>query len=97
MDATKGFQKYQSNCNDLEILPCMLVRNLLKINIYHHYSSLFLRKDNWKPSFMHSRESVIQGDPIYIIAYAIGILPLTKNLKKVFYDITQTGTMTMPV
>ena len=32
-------------------------------------------------SFMHSREGVTQGDPLDMVAYSIGIIPLIKNLK----------------
>ena len=40
-------------------------------------------------SILHRREGVTQGDPLAMIAYGIGILPLTKNLKRAIPDITQ--------
>ena len=40
-------------------------------------------------SFIHSREGVTQGVQIAMVAYGIGILPLIKNLKVVFPDVTQ--------
>ena len=38
---------------------------------------------------MHSIESVTQGDPLDTIDYGIGILPLIKNLKKYFPNVTK--------
>ena len=40
-------------------------------------------------SFLHSREGVTQGDPLVMIAYGIGIIPLINNLKRGIPDVTQ--------
>ena len=40
-------------------------------------------------SFLRSREIVMQGGPLAMIAYRIGILPISKNLKQDIPDITQ--------
>ena len=40
-------------------------------------------------SFMHSREDVIQGDPIAVVTYGIGIRPPIKLLKSKIPDVTQ--------
>ena len=45
---------------------------------------------NGTASFMHSRGGVIKGDPLEMISYGIGILPLIKNLKWDIPDVTQT-------
>ena len=41
-------------------------------------------------SFLHSRKGVTQGDPLAMVDYGIDILPLIKNLKARFSDVTQT-------
>ena len=38
---------------------------------------------------MNSREGVIKGDPLDMVAYSIGFLPLTKQMKVVYPDVTQ--------
>ena len=40
-------------------------------------------------SFLHSSEGVTQGEPLAMIAYSIGILPLIKNLKQETTDVTK--------
>ena len=42
------------------------------------------------PIFLHSMEYVTQEDPLSMVAYGIDVLPLIKNLKSEFPDITQT-------
>ena len=41
-------------------------------------------------SFLHSREGVIQGDPLALVANRIGFLPLIKRLKAEYPEFTQT-------
>ena len=40
-------------------------------------------------SFMHSKEGVTKGNPLAMIAYGIGILPLINNIKQKIPDVTQ--------
>ena len=65
-------------------------RYIFVFNCYRRWSSLVLRNGNGKASFLHSREGVTQGDPLVMIAYSIGILPLIKNIKWEIPDVTQT-------
>ena len=57
-------------------------------NFYRHWSSLVFRNGNGTASILHSREGVMQGDPLAMIAYGIGILPLIKNIEREIPDIT---------
>ena len=58
-------------------------------NCYRHWSSLVLQNKNGTASFLHSKEGVTQGDPLAMIAYMIGILPLINNLKREIPDVNQ--------
>ena len=60
------------------------------VNCYRNWSFLVLRNGNGTASFLHSREGVTQGDPLDMVAYGIGVLPLTKILKAAYTDVTQT-------
>ena len=60
------------------------------LNFYRQWSLLVLRNRNEMASFMNSREGVTQGGPLSMVAYGIDVLPLIKNLKSEFPDITQT-------
>ena len=39
---------------------------------------------------MHSKEDVTQGDPLAIIAYGIGVIPLTRKLREAHPRVTQS-------
>ena len=56
---------------------------------YCHWSLLVPKNRNCIASFMHSREGVIQGYPIAMVTYGIGIHPLIKLLKSEIPDVTQ--------
>ena len=58
-------------------------------NFYCHWSSIVLRNRSGVASFLHSKEGVTQGDPLAMIAYGVGILPLIDNLKQEKPDINQ--------
>ena len=56
---------------------------------YHQWSSIVLQNRNGTASFLHIKEGVTQGEPLAMIVYGIGILPLIKNLKRKIPDVTQ--------
>ena len=66
----------------------MAVRSSFFFSCYRHWSLLVLRNGNGTASILHSREGVIQADPLAMITYGISILPLIKNLKRVIPDVT---------
>ena len=39
--------------------------------------------------FLHSKESVTQGDPLSMIAYSIGVLPHIRDLQDAHHRVTQ--------
>jgi hypothetical protein len=54
-------------------------------NCYHHWCTLVIRgKDGNGAVIIFSKEGVVQGDPLSMFAYGIGILPLIRQLKKEF-------------
>ena len=57
-------------------------------NWYCHWSSLVLWNGNWAASFLHSREEGAQVGALAMVTYGIGILPLIKNFKTDFPDVT---------
>ena len=59
-------------------------------NCYWNWSLIVLRNGNGTVSFIHSREGMAQGGSLAMLAYNIGILLLTKQLKVGFTDFTHT-------
>ena len=50
-------------------------------NCYRHWATLVVRDiGDGSGHFLHSKEGVTQGDPLAIIAYGIGVLPLIREL-----------------
>ena len=45
--------------------------------------------EDGKGHFLHSKESVTQGDPLAMIAYCIGVLPLIRELREAYTYVTQ--------
>ena len=51
-------------------------------NCYRHWSQLMIRSgDGYEGHWMMSKEGVTQGDPLSMILYGLGMLPLTMKLK----------------
>jgi hypothetical protein len=58
-------------------------------NCYKHWSSLMIHGNNSTGVVLHSKEGVTQGDPLAMITYGIGTLPLIQQLKEEFPDTKQ--------
>ena len=59
-------------------------------NCYRHWSTLVVRDIRDESGyFLHSKEGVTQGDPLAMIAYGIGILPLIWELREAHPRVTQ--------
>ena len=51
-------------------------------NCYKHWTMLVLRGEDGATIVLHSKEEVTQCDPLAMIVYGVGMLPLTRYLKK---------------
>ena len=50
-------------------------------NCYCHWSTLVVRDTgDGSGHFLHSKERMTQGDPLVMIAYGIGVLPLIREI-----------------
>ena len=51
-------------------------------NCYQHWATLLVRGNKQGSGFLvHSKEGVTQGDPLAMVSYGVGILPLIRHLK----------------
>jgi hypothetical protein len=62
---------------------------VFRFNCYKHWSILVIQGNNGTGVFLFSKEGVTQGDPISMVPYGIGILPLIRILKQVFPEAEQ--------
>ena len=66
-------------CGQLAIYGCPEL--VLCFNYYYHFSSLVLWNGSGTTSFLHGREGVKKEDPLDMVTYSIGVIPLIKQLK----------------
>ena len=59
-------------------------------NCYRHWYSLILHNGNGTSRILHSRVGVIKGDPLGMVDYWLGVLPLIKNVKSAHHDVIRT-------
>ena len=60
-------------------------------NCYRHWATVVVwYTGEWSGHFSHSKEGVTQGDPLAMIAYGIGVLPLIRELQNAHPWFTQT-------
>ena len=71
------------------------VRNDLPIgarfafNCYRHCATLVIRSGNGNGHFLYSKEVLTQRDPLEMVAYRLGILPLIRYLRTDHPSLTQ--------
>ena len=59
-------------------------------NCYRHWATLVVRDTgDGSGHFLHRKEGVTQGDPLTMIAYGIGVLPLIRELQGAHPCVTQ--------
>ena len=59
-------------------------------NCYRHWDTLVVQDTgDGSRQFLHSKEGLIQGDPLAMIAYVIGVLPLIRELRGAQPRVTQ--------
>ena len=59
-------------------------------NCYRHWATLVVwDTGDGSVHFLHSKEGVTQGDPLAMIAYGIGVLPLIRELRNDHPRVTQ--------
>ena len=60
-------------------------------NCSRHWDTLVVRETgDGSGHFLHSKEGMTQGDPLAMIAYGIGVLPLIRELQNAHPWFTQT-------
>ena len=59
-------------------------------NCYRHWATLVVRDiRDGSGHFLHSKEGVTQEDPLAMITYDIGVLPLIRELREAHPHVTQ--------
>jgi Reverse transcriptase (RNA-dependent DNA polymerase) len=59
-------------------------------NCYRHYTTMVIRSNDRTGAFILSKEGVTQGDPLSMVVYVLGLLPLIRQLKQAFPAIKHT-------
>ena len=58
-------------------------------NCYRHWVTLVVRNtEDGSGHFLHSKEGVTQGDPLIMISYGIGFLPIIRDIWDAHHRIT---------
>ena len=59
-------------------------------NCYRHWATLVVSNTgDWSGNFLDSKEGMTQGDPLAMITYGIGVLPLIRELRGAHPHVTQ--------
>ena len=58
-------------------------------NCKRHWATLVIRAGNMMGRFLNIKEGVTQGDPLTMVAYGLGMLPLIQELQATYPRVTQ--------
>jgi hypothetical protein len=56
-------------------------------NMYKHWDTFVIRKNNGTGELLYSRQCITQGDPLVMFYYELDLLPLTHQLKTEFPNV----------
>ena len=62
---------------------------LFTFKCYQHWATLVVRNEYGSGYLLHIKEGVTQGDPLAMIVYGIGILPLIRELRSTHPHVLQ--------
>ena len=82
VDARNAFNEGNRICTLWTVRHRWTAGARFAFNCYRHWSLLLLRGKEVEATFLHSKEGVTQGDPLAMIVYGIGMLPLTEKTAK---------------
>ena len=60
-----------------------------EFNCYRQWSTMLIRVSDRTGHLLYSKEGMTQGDPLAMVAYELGILPLIRELQTVHPSVTQ--------
>ena len=89
VDAKNGFNELNRTAMLWQVRFRWPSGSRFAFNCYRHHGQLVMRRPSGESIILFSQEGVTQGDPLSMILYGLGLLPLTRLLKKEFPELIQ--------